>query len=59
MTEREFWAIVEASRKGAGGRRKKQEGALRKELNALPPAEIEDFERIWGRLRNDAYHWDL
>lgn len=53
MDEPTFWSLIESSR-GSD-----QPEILQKKLEALPPAEIVEFDRIFTRLLDETYTWDL
>ena len=53
-----FWALVEASRVAAPGRRARR-GFLREHLAGLPVAEVVGFQVCLDRLCAAAWDWDL
>src|SRR5215471_9411707 len=59
MDEPTFWTLVEAAKAEATPALSNQPEILRKKLEALPPREIVEFDRIFTQLHHDAYRWDL
>lgn len=59
MGEALFWKLVEEARAEMTPELSNQPDVLQKKLEALPPSEIVEFDRIFTRLVNDAYRWDL
>lgn len=57
MTEARFWAIVATS--ASGQDLDKQTVSLRNALDALTPAELEGYQRVYDRLMRRSYSWDL
>jgi hypothetical protein len=53
MDEPTFWNLIESSR-GPD-----QPEVLQKKLEALPAGEIVEFDRLFKRLLDEAYTWDL
>ncbi len=59
MDESTFWAIVEAAKAESTPALSNQPEILQKRLEALPPLEIVEFDRIFTALHYNAYRWDL
>jgi Protein of unknown function (DUF4240) len=59
MDEATFWRIVEEAKTETTPALSNQPEFLQKKLEGLPPAEIVEFDRIFTRLRHNAYRWDL
>ena len=59
MDEPTFWLLVEAARAEMTPALSNQPEILQKKLEALAPSEIVEFDRIFSKLRNDAYRWEL
>ena len=59
MDRTQFWKLVAASRRDAGGDLDEQVEALRRRLLKLSPAEIVRFQEIFDRFSTRAYRWDL
>jgi hypothetical protein len=59
MDKPTFWSLVEAAKAEATPALSNQPEILQKKLEALPPDEILEFDRIFARLHDDAYRWDL
>ena len=59
MDEPTFWAIVEAAKAETTPALSNQPEILQNKLEVLPPPEIVAFDRIFTKLHNDAYRWDL
>lgn len=59
MDKARFWQLIVASRKRAQGSMEAQVRELSAALAALPPPEIEQFQRIFYEHMDAAFHWDL
>ncbi|MFE9094385.1 DUF4240 domain-containing protein [Streptomyces sp. NPDC007264] len=59
MDETEFWELVDASRRAAGGDPDEQADQLVERLAQLDPDAILDFARHFEARYNRAYRWDL
>jgi hypothetical protein len=59
MDEPTFWVLVEAAKAEMTPELSKQPEILQKRLETLAPAEIVEFDRIFTRLYDNAYRWDL
>jgi hypothetical protein len=59
LGEPEFWSLVEAARRDAGGDTGRQSELLATRLGRLPAQQIADFGAIHRRLDERAYTWDL
>jgi hypothetical protein len=59
MDDATFWRLVEAAKAEATAAASNQPAILQKKLEALSPPEIVAFDQIFGRLRAEAYRWDL
>jgi hypothetical protein len=54
-----FWSIIESGGPKAREDPERQLITIRKRLNELPPAELEEFHRLFNQKIADAYTWDL
>jgi hypothetical protein len=59
MDRRQFWKIIDASRRKANGELDAQVQALGEQLEPLPPAEVAKFQEIFDTYWLRAYRWDL
>ena len=59
MDHRQFWKIIDASRRQANGDLDAQVEALREQLQALPPEEVVRFQELFDEYWARAYRWDL
>lgn len=59
MDEAAFWRLVEGAKAEMTPALSNQPEILQRKLEALSPSEIVEFDRIFTRLHNDAYRWDL
>ena len=59
MDEPTFWTLVESAKAEATPALSNQPEILQKKLEALPPREIVEFDRIFTQLHHAAYRWDL
>ncbi len=59
MEEKQFWAIIDASRRKADGDQDEMLAAIRNRLKKLTPAEVADFQRHFDQKMHDAYDWNL
>jgi hypothetical protein len=59
MTEKKFWEIIAASKKGERDSQERQEAALRAILSPLESDELISFDQILSELVIKAYTWDL
>lgn len=59
MDEPKFWTLIEAAKAERDPVASNQPAILQTKLEALPPEEIVAFDRIFTKLRHDAYRWDL
>lgn len=59
MDEVLFWTLVEAAKAETTPALSNQPEILQRRLEALPPREIVEFDRLFTRLIDDAYTWDL
>jgi hypothetical protein len=59
MDEAAFWAVIDDTRRAAGADTERQSGLIQQRLEHRRAAEIADFGRIWHRLDEQAYTWDV
>jgi hypothetical protein len=59
MDESTFWGLIDAARAEMTPASSNQPDVLQKKLEALPASEIVAFDRMFTRLVDDAYRWDL
>jgi hypothetical protein len=59
MDEAKFWALVEEAKAETPPGSSNQPEILQRKLEALAPLEIAEFDRIFRKLHDDAYRWDL
>jgi hypothetical protein len=59
MDEAVLWKLVEEAKAESSAALSNQPELLQRKLEALPPSEIVEFDRIFERLLDRAYHWDL
>lgn len=59
MDEPRFWELIDMARDRASKQKRRIEEVLHDELLALPVEDIQGFQRIFERLYNAAYTWDL
>jgi len=58
MDDAQFWKLIAQSKRGTTDCNEQAE-RLTELLKKLPPEEIYDFDRHFGRRRIEAYRWDL
>jgi len=54
-----FWKLIEQAKAEMTPALSNQPDILQKKLEALPPPKIVEFDRMFTKLINDAYRWDL
>ena len=59
MDEAAFWAVIDDTRQAAGGDTERQSGLIQQRLEQLPAAEIAGFDRIWHRMDERLYTWEV
>ncbi len=59
MDEPTFWTLVEAAKAEMTPALSNHAEILQTKLEALAPSEIVEFDRIFTKLHEDAYRWDL
>ncbi len=59
MTNDAFWEIIGRTKSASAGELEAQLEAIKIELSGLPESEVVEFDRIFGELKDRAYHWDL
>jgi hypothetical protein len=59
MDEPAFWTLIETAKAEMTPALSDQPAILQRKLEALPPEDIVEFDRIFKKLRADAYRWDL
>ncbi len=59
MDEAVFWKLIEEAKTEMTPASSNQPELLQKKLEALQPPKIVEFDRMFTRLIDDAYSWDL
>jgi hypothetical protein len=59
MDEAVFWKLIEEAKAEMTPASSNQPEILQKKLEALQPPKIVEFDRMFTRLIDDAYSWDL